>query len=221
MLPTSQQPVPADTGPAERRYEKKNVKMLALGAALLGTLFGGTVEYLVGNLFDATGWFGPTMESLVQAQDANFQDIRAKLEELKVAPSGSPEAARAQGDLQKLLVEQERLVTRTNTRLNLSEQELSRLRQELLTKHGSTPGADIYLSPLESVTVHSRGNVFALVDAHRNGMIDANLSGVTTRMKPGDFVEFRDGQTHCKVFYKTPHNATTGKVGFDLVCAPG
>lgn len=214
------QPVPAEPVQAEKRYAKKNVRMLALGAALLGMLFGGTVEYFVGVLFDSTGWFGPTMESLVQAQDANFQDIRAKLQELKKAPSGSPESARLQGDLKRLLVEQEGLVTRTNTRLNLSEQELTRLRQEMLTSRGSAPGADIYLSPMESVTVHSRGNVFALVADYRNGVIDANLSGTTTRMKPGDFVDFKDGQTHCKVFYKT-RNATTGKIGFDLVCEPG
>jgi hypothetical protein len=40
-------------------------------------------------------------------------------------------------------------------------------------------------------------------------------------MKPGDFVEFKEGDTVCKVFYKTPRNATTGKIGFDLVCGPG
>jgi hypothetical protein len=219
---TNVSPTPLQgSGDQNGQHSPWRLRTIAIAAAIGGMVFGGTVEYFVGNLIDSTGWFGPTLDALVEQQNSNFEDIRAKLEELKKAPPGSPEAAKIQGDLQTLLLEQEKLIDQTHSALRMSEQEVTRLKQEMLAERGSATGADFYLSLNESITVHARGMVFALVAAHRNGLIDVNLSGKTQRLKPGDFIEFTEGDSVCKVFYKIPRIETTGKIGFDLVCAPG
>lgn len=224
--PDSPAPAPSstphkDSGDAKADQSPWRLRTIAIAAAIGGMVFGGTVEYFVGNLIDSTGWFGPTLDALVEQQNSNFEDIRAKLEELKKAPPGSPEAAKIQGDLQTLLLEQEKLIDKTHTELRLSEREVTRLKQELLEKRGSASGSDFYLGLHESITVHSRGKVLALVADHRNGLIDVNLSGKVQRMKPGDFVEFTEGDTTCKVFYKSRRDESNDKFGFDLVCNPG
>jgi hypothetical protein len=196
------------------------LRTIAVVAALGGMVLGGVVEFFVQGAMESTGWFGPTLDAVINDQKANFAEIRAKLDALRQAVPGSPEAQKLQAELEKLLSEQEKLAGRTHTELRGFQQEVSRLKEEALEKRGSASGADFWLAPSESVTVRDRGNVFALLDIrYSGGLITVNASGKNSQMKPGDFVEFPTGNSTCKVFYKHGLPREDGRVGFDIVCA--
>lgn len=207
------------TGGSAPTKKSTKLRIVALAAALGGIIFGGTVEYFVGGALDSTGWFGPTLDNIVNEQKANFDDIRAKLDALNNAAPGSPEAAKLQSELNALLATQEKLTDRTHMELATLHEEVTRLRAQVLEENGTSSGADFWLLPNESITLSERGFVFSLITVHRGAtVIDVNLSGKTHRIKPGDFVEFETADSICKVFYKVAHPREDKRYGFDLVC---
>ncbi len=206
---------------AARTSARRKLGIVAIAAAVGGMAIGGTVEYFVGSAIDATGLFGATIDTVIEQQKANFDDIRAKLDALGAAPAGSPEAAKLQGELQKLIAGQEKLTEQTHTEMRMFQQEISRLKTELLSSRGSVGGADIWLAPRESVTLHERGVVLALVSIHQSGnYVGVTLAGKSHQLKPGDYLTFprTDGKGECKVIYKIGTVREDGRVGFDLVC---
>jgi hypothetical protein len=197
------------------------LRAVALTAAFLGIIFGGTVEYFVGGLLDSTGWFGPTLDNIVAEQNANFEDLRTKLAELGKAAPGSPEALALQKELATLVAAQEKLTGRTHEEIAGMQDELTKLRAQLLQEKGSAGGADFWLAPSEGITVGEEGNVFTLLSISYNGQYAyTNLTGTQKRLQPGDFVEFETKDSTCKVIYKAGNARADGRFGFDLVCEP-
>jgi hypothetical protein len=197
------------------------LRAVALTAAFLGIVFGGTVEYFVGGLLDSTGWFGPTLDNIVAEQTANFEDIRTKLAELGKAAPGSPEALALQKELSTLVATQEKLTGRTHEEIAGMQDELTKLRAQLLMEKGSAGGADFWLAPNESMTVGEEGKVFSLLSIGYSGQYAyTNLTGTQKRLQPGDFVEFETKDSICRVIYKAGTARADGRFGFDLVCEP-
>jgi len=201
--------------------DQVKLRVVALTAAFLGIVFGGTVEYFVGGLLDSTGWFGPTIDNIVEEQNANFADLRAKLDALGKAAPGSPEAAALQKEINALVATQEKLTGRTHEEIASLQEALEAMRAQLLAEKGSAGGADFWLLMNEGVTLREAGNVFSLIGVNSRGVsVDVNLSGTVKRLKPGDFVEFQTSDSNCKVFYKAGRAREDGRYGFDLVCEP-
>lgn len=208
---TQQQPPAAPGG--------KKMRLVALAAALAGVIFGGTVEYFVGGALDATGWFGPTLDTIVEQQSRNFADIRAKLDELRQATPGSPEAIRLQSELETLIGEQEKLTYRTHDELRNYEKQLTELKAQALRAAGATSSVDFWLKAGESITVGQRDNVFAVQTVY-SSYVSVVASGKRANLRPGEFVEFPSDQGTYKVFYKHAPPREDGRVGFDVV-SPG
>lgn len=206
----AQQPAAAPAG---------KTRMVALVATLCGIIFGGTVEYFVGGALDATGWFGPTLDTIVEQQSRNFADIRAKLDELRQATPGSPEAIRLQSELETLIGEQEKLTYRTHDELRNYEKQLTDLKAQALRAAGAASSVDFWLKAGESITVGQRDNVFAVQTVY-SSYVSVVASGKRTNLRPGEFVEFPSDQGTYKVFYKHAPPREDGRVGFDVV-SPG
>jgi len=222
----SREPAPATADPAKPAKPPLSssalkLRVVALTAAFLGIVFGGTVEYFVGGMLDSTGWFGPTLDTVVAEQTANFADIRSKLAELGKADPGSPEALALQKEISTLVATQEKLTGRTHEEIAGMQDELTKLRAQVLAEKGAASGADFWLLPQESITVSENGKVFSLLSVIRGGSYaQTNLSGVQKQLQPGDFVEFETKDSVCRVFYKAALPRADGRYGFDLVCEP-
>jgi hypothetical protein len=169
---------------------------------------------------ESTGLFGPTLETVMDEQMTNFEEIQAKLNALG-ATTDEGERETLRQELEALLREQERLTNQTHTEIASNLREIEQLRAQSLEKSGVAAGADVWLSPGQSITVGSRDNVMSLVsvDGYRRARV--NLSGKVTVMTAGDFVEAPVGSDVWKVFYKqTARGDDNSAVGFDVV-GPG
>jgi hypothetical protein len=206
---------------AERiRREKASVrrKLTIVGAvaALAGIVFGGVVEYFVGNLLDSTGWFGPTIETVIEEQLTNFSAIQQKLADLEKATTDA-ERTQLTRELNALMAQQEKLAARTHTELREHQKELDSLRQQSLLTSGVSGGVDFWLEVGESVNVGSRENVFALTRIYSQTAY-VTINGQAKSLRPGDFVEVTAGGGTYRVFYRNaPRADDRSRVGFDVV----
>lgn len=221
-LPPAESP-PKDAPPPKPPASKQSIRLraTALSAALVGIVVGGAIQYFVSGALDATGWFGTTLDAVIEEQQANFQEIHARLEALGKAAPGSPEATQIQKEIATLVASQEKLTGRTHSEIASLQDEVTTLRSQALEENRSVGGADFWLLLNEAVTLRDRNSVFSLAAVHYNGsVIDVNLSGKPQRLKPGDFMEFQTSDSICKIFYKVAHAREDGRYGFDLVCTP-
>jgi hypothetical protein len=192
-------------------------RVIALSGVAAGMVIGAVVEMFVQGAMESTGWFGPTLETVMSEQMTNFEEIQEKLNALGAATDESERETLRQ-ELEDLLREQERLTSQTHDELGSSQREIERLRAQSLETSGIAAGADVWLSPGQSITVGSRDNVLSLVsvDGYRRARV--NLSGKVTVMTAGDFVEAPVGDDVWKVFYKqTARGDDNSAVGFDVV----
>jgi hypothetical protein len=211
----------ASSAKATAAKQTLRLRVTALSFALIGIVFGCALQKFVGGALDATGLFGTTLDTVVEQQTANFQELNAKLAALSKAAPGSPEAATLQKDISTLVATQEKLADRTHVEMKSLQDEVTTLRAQALKENRTVGGADFWLLPSESVTLRDRDSVFSLAAVHYNGsLIDVNLSGKITRHKPGDFLPFETSDSTCKVFYKVAHKREDGRFGFDLVSTP-
>ena len=208
----------AASAPTEKPKSSSGMKLkvVALSAALCGMVIGAVVEMFVQGALESTGWFGATIDTVIEEQLANFNSIQEKLAAIEAATTEA-DRARLTDELEALLKEQEKLTSRTHEELRASAEQIESLRARALQEQGAAGGVDFWLAPGESVSVGSRGNVFAVTYV-RPTFIGVNMSGTLSQMKPGDFVEAKVGDEVYKVFFKsTPRESDPKRVGFDIV----
>lgn len=181
---------------------------LALGGMVVGAFVGIVIQMGV----ESTGILGPSIEVLMEEQQANFGDMTARLEALK-EQSSDPEITKSLTELGKLLARQGELQSQSNAELLELGDQIANLRQASLDERGFAGGADFWLKTGESVTVGDRQNVFGLTRDWGN-TIDANLNGKKSRMNVGDTVT----TDSCTVFFKQAIRRADGRIGFDVSC---
>lgn len=201
---------PAEAGKSSR------VKIAALSAALVGMVIGAVVEMFVQGWLESTGWFGPTLDTVIEEQMSNFDAIQKKLAELQLAANDT-DRARLSKELEQLLTRQEELTTRTHDEIRIYQQQLDALREQAMAATGAAGGADIWLGAGESVSVGSRDEVFA-VNRLYGSYIGATLSGKNSRLAPGEYFETAgDGPTYRVYLKQMPNDASSKRAGFDIV----
>ena len=58
------------------------LRLVAIGGATFGMIFGTVIEMLVQGAMESTGFFGSSLDSVLEQQETNFTSIAAKLSEL-------------------------------------------------------------------------------------------------------------------------------------------
>jgi hypothetical protein len=189
---------------------RKNI--LAGSIALGGMIAGAVVGIAVQAGVESTGILGPSVEELLEEQDANFSDINARLAELKDAAS-DPAVKRSLVDLEKLLARQGELQSQANSELAWLGDQVASLRQASLDERGFSGGADMWLSSGESVAVGDRSNVLGVTKIWGE-TVYVNLNGEKSALQVGDAVSTEA----CTVFFKQTRRDVDGRVGFDVSC---
>jgi len=181
---------------------------IALGGMIVGALVGIAVQAAV----DSTGILGPSVEALLEEQEANFSDINSRLAELKNGAS-DPAVRQSLADLEKLLTRQGELQAHANSELTYLGEQVANLRQASLDERGFAGGADFWLNSGESVAVGDRNNVLGVTRIWGE-VVDVNLNGQKSRLKVGDTVT----TPGCTVFFRQGLREIDGRVGFDVSC---
>ncbi len=187
-------------------------RLIAAGIALGGMILGSFVGIGVQMGVESTGFLGPSVDALIQEQDANFKNMSARLAELQ-NQSSDPELKKSLSEFGQLLARQGELQSQANTELSYLGTQIASLRETALNEQGYAGGADFWLKTGESVSVGDRMNVFGLVRDWGN-VIDINLNGTKKRMDVGDTVQTES----CTVFFKQAIQRADGRVGFDVSC---
>jgi len=215
--PSNQVPPTADTEEQAKNKSKMKLRLVALGGAIFGMVFGAVVEMFVQGAMESTGYFGPTLDSVLAQQETNFTEIQAKLAALS-ATKDEKERTRIQKELDSLIKSQEKISNTISEELVSSQEQIESLRKDSLETQGMAGGADVWLKSGESITVGNRQNVFSFngLDAYYRAKV--NLSGKQHVLNLGDFVEAPTADGSWKVFYK---QKTKGEdryqTGFDVV----
>jgi hypothetical protein len=186
---------------------------LALGGMIVGSLVGIGVQVGV----ESTGLLGPSVDSLIADQKANFDEVYAHLDALKDS-STDPETKKSLAELASLLKRQGELSQHANAEMQYLSEQVASLKEQQLAESGHAGGADFWLKNGESVNVAGNDQVFALISA-RSNIADVNLSGVKKRLTIGDVLRVESGNKTCNIFYKQATPRADKRVGFDLDCA--
>lgn len=181
---------------------------IALGGMVVGAVVGIAVQAGV----ESTGILGPSVEALLEEQEANFSDINARLVELK-DQSSDPAVKKSLVDLEKLLKRQGDLQAKANSELTVLTDQVAQLRQTSLDERGFAGGADFWLAAGESVAVGDRATVMGVTKVWGE-VVDVNLSGEKSSLKVGDSLNTNS----CTVFYRQSRRADDGRAGFDVTC---
>lgn len=206
--------VPADDKPAK---PKSRIRIIGMASIVCGMVFGAIVEMFVQGAMESTGWFGPTLDTVMSEQMTNFEAIQQKLNELG-ASTNDADRTRIQKELDGLLQEQKGLTEQTHAELKNYQQQVETLKTQTLEKTGSVGGADVWMSPGQSITVGERGNVVALVSVDGYRRARTNVAGTVKVLNPGDVIEIPAGDAVWKVIYKqTQRGDDKSMVGFDVV----
>ncbi|MDH3337182.1 MAG: hypothetical protein OER22_04970 [Gammaproteobacteria bacterium] len=187
-------------------------RLVAAGIALGGMIVGSFVGIGVQMGVESTGLLGPSVEALLEEQEANFSDINARLQDLKNR-STDPAVKKGLTDLGKLLARQGELQHQANTELAYLGDQIANLKQESLDERGFAGGADFWLKTGESVSVGDGRHVLGVVRTW-NTAVDVNMNGKKSRLSVGDSVS----TDSCTVFFKQAGARPDGRVGFDLSC---
>lgn len=181
---------------------------IALGGMVLGAIVGIAVQAGV----ESTGILGPSVEALLEEQQANFGDLNARLLELK-GQSSDPAVKQGLASLEKLLARQGELQAQANSELVFLGDQVAQMRQASLEERGFSGGADVWLASGESVAVGDRSNVMGVTRIWGE-VVDVNLNGQKSSMSVGDVVSTEN----CSVFYRQGRRANDGRAGFDVTC---
>lgn len=203
--------------PKAASSSKNRLRVVALVSAVVGMVMGAVVEMFVQGAMESTGWFGPTLESVMTEQVANFDAIQKKLDALNQATNES-DRARLRKEIDDLLAQQRNLTGQTHTELNRYKDEVATLRERTLEKTGSAGGADVWLKVGESVTVGARQNVFSVLAVLSSSRARVNISGKISIISVGDYVEAPSDEGVWRVYFKqTSRDGDRTQLGFDLV----
>jgi len=196
---------------------KMKLRLVVLGGAIFGMIFGAVIEMFAQGAMESTGFFGPTLDSVLEQQETNFTSIQAKLAELS-ATKDEKERSRIQKELDTLFKSQEKIANSISEELGSSQNQIESLRLDSLATQGSAGGADLCLKSGESISVGTRQNVFSFtgLDAYHQAKI--NLSGQAKVLELGSFVEASTPDGNWKVFYKQKYKGEDrNHSGFDVV----
>lgn len=195
-----------------RRRKRRRIMTVGVGGANM--IIGAIIGMLVQSAAEATGVMGPTLDTVMSQQDANFTDIRAKLDALN-ATSDPAERNTLRIELASLIQDQERLADRTHVELREYQRQVEALKDQVVAKGGAAGGADFWIQPGESANVGERANVLGLLGISRNGeYVQVNWQGAKRYMYPGDSIETPVGNKAGTTFFKL---ARDGRAGFDYV----
>ncbi|HSD68978.1 MAG TPA: hypothetical protein VLB07_05460 [Woeseiaceae bacterium] len=186
---------------------------IGLGGMVLGSIVGIGVQKGV----QSTGILGPSVEALIAAQQSNFNDINARLDELKNLPVDK-EVKAGLDELGRVLARQDELARQANAEIAYLADQVASMREQQLAESGFSGGADFWLKSGESVTVGPERQVFGLLGA-RATIADINLSGSRKRVAVGDAIPLPGEQSACTIFYKQATPRADGRIGFDLNCS--
>lgn len=200
----------------ENRRNKMRLRAIALTTAVIGMVIGAVIEMFVQGAMEATGWFGPTLEEVVEEQIANFDTLEQKLDKL-ARTEDVGERKRLLEEVGALVGGQERLTRRTHRELQAYEKQVQELKNRALNESGVAGGADFWLVPGESVTLVTRENVLALLRLYDTGKGRFNFRGETVDLMPGEFIEFSADAETFKLIYKQTAKTGQRRAGFDLV----
>lgn len=185
----------------------------ALGGMIVGALVGIGVQVGV----ESTGMLGPSVEALIAEQEANFEDVNTRLDELHKA-SSDPAVKKSVTELGRLLKRQDDLSEHARTELIYLKNQVATLKEQQLAGAGFAGGADFWLKNGEGVSIGNSAQVFGLVSA-RSNFADVNLSGTRKRLVVGDAMHVSGANDQaCTVFFKQAKPRSDGRVGFDLSC---
>lgn len=186
--------------------------IVAGAIALSGMVAGAVVGIAVQAGVESTGILGPSVEALLEEQEANFSDINARLVELK-GQSSDPAVKKSLVDLERLLKRQGDLQAKANSELTVLADQVAHLRQTSLDERGFAVGADFWLAAGESVAVGDRATIMGVTRVWGEA-VDVNLSGEKSSLKVGDSLNTQN----CTVFYRQSRRADDGRAGFDVSC---
>lgn len=192
-------------------------RMVAAAIGLGGMILGSIVGIGVQEGVKSTGMLGPSVDALIAEQQANFNDVNARLDALKSMPADK-EVKAGIDELGKVLARQDELARQANAEIAYLTDQVTAMRQEQLAGAGYAGGADFWLKSGESVTVGSDNQVFGLLGA-RGGFADVNLNGTRKRVYVGDTIPVPAENPACTIFYKQATARPDGRIGFDLTCS--
>ncbi len=192
-------------------------RMVAAAVGLGGMVLGSIVAIGVQKGVESTGILGPSVDALIAEQQSNFNDITARLDELKTLPVDN-EVKTGLDELGKVLARQDELARQANAEIAYLNDQVAGMRQQQLAETGFSGGADFWLKSGESVTVGADRQVFGLLGA-RSTYADVNLSGTRQRAYIGDAIPLPGDQSPCTIFYKQATPRADGRIGFDLTCS--
>lgn len=183
---------------------------LAIGGMIVGAVVGIAVQVGV----ESTGILGPSVETLLEEQEANFDAMSARLEELRQR-SDDPAMQQSLDELGKLLARQGELQNRATSEIAKLSGQVASLRQQSLEENGFAGGADVWLGAGESIAVGDTHHVLGVVRMW-NKAADVNFNGNKSRLSVGDMARVDD--LDCTVFLKQARREEDGRAGFDVVC---
>lgn len=204
--------VPAPASKSKFTKARVVAAAIGLGGMILGSIVGVGVQKSV----ESTGIFGPSVDALIAEQQANFNDVNARLDALKSMPADK-EVKTSLNELGKVLARQDELARQANAEIAYLSDQVSSMRQQQLAETGFAGGADFWLKSGESVTVGADNQVFGLLGA-RSIIADINLSGTRKRVSLGDAIPVPGEGGSCTIFYKQATPRADGRIGFDLTC---
>lgn len=184
----------------------------ALGGMLAGAVVGAAVQ----EGMQSTGMLGPTVDSLIAAQEQNFTELSGKLDALR-GLSADPEVKQTVTELGNLLRRQDGLSRQAQAELRYLSEQVSTLRDQRLAEAGAAGGADHWLAVGESINVGDRSHVFG-IETYYRGAVISKLDGVGQRMTVGDIRQIEAGGKTCSVLYKHATPREDQRVGFDVTC---
>lgn len=182
---------------------------LAIGGMIVGAIVGIAVQVGV----ESTGILGPSVDALLEEQEANFDAMKARLEEIRTQ-SDDPAVRKSLGELGKLLARQNELQNQATSEIAVLSNAVASLREQTLDEKGFAGGADIWLGVGESITVGDRSHVLGVVRMWAD-TADVNFNGTKSRMSVGDLVSVEG--LDCAVFLKQGRRED-GRAGFDVTC---
>jgi hypothetical protein len=183
---------------------------LAIGGMVVGAIVGIAVQAGV----ESTGILGPSIDELLEEQEANFDAMSARLQEIRTQ-ADDPAVRKSLGELGKLLARQNELQNRATAEITALSNQVANLRQQSLEEQGFASGADVWLGVGESITVGDTNHVLGVVRMWSN-TADVNFNGTKSRMSVGDLVSVEG--LDCAVFLKQGRRAEDGRAGFDVTC---
>lgn len=204
---------PAAKGPESA---KRRSRAIAAASALGGMIVGSVVGAVQIGV-ESTGLLGPSVDSLIAEQEANFTGISERLDALQNV-SSDPEVRVHLTELRNLVQRQTELSSQAGTELRYLGEQVVTLKSQQLADNAFAGGADFWLDAGEGVNVGDESQVFAVLRLWpSNRAADVNLSGTRQRMGVGDTMAVPGGS--CTIFYKQGTPRADGRIGFDINCS--